>query len=976
MTAVFTTISIIIVACTTPTTPPPSGAGPQFLINSPLDGGFTAGTFFFSVQPFDPSDVQKVDFEVDGVAVGSDSTAGDGFRLAVSASDHAAGEVVLRATVVGKNGRSSTGTVTVENMPNPPSSTTVGTDGAVLGTARGSTLGIRPGDAVGANVSFSEQTQAEVKAASGVDYAALGVTFLGAQEIDSDVTIVDPLMVSSADFASFVQAGQAIVNYQIVSDLDGDGVGELVVVNSASVAGDDVISDPMPALQLGDAIVTGQSGSARFAPQQAGITGRPGDLVEIEATGLNPVLSRSNLVVWTSLVDSTVIETYATATGSEPQTITFGIPPLPAGPATVELSNLSAGSALEPFDATILTVSSLVSQQAGSAEEIIDLFLVESLAFVQGLPTDGVGSAEAKADLISQLTSLKQDFAIVFDDLAASPDPDLEAALDQIATLFRSSPLLSLSASAFSTQDLTASEKSVLNWTKFGTGVAGFFIGGYFTVSGVACVAAVVVCGVGLGLAATALLIEGYMLAEDERPGCPSAVSSGGLAEALGLTGMGSATPSGGSGCGGASGGSGSGASIRSQQADIDPILIKIFVGSGPLPFTGVADVAGYFYIPIIPEGEPFTAVATDTGSNEVRTVEGIGPALGESVYLYFDFSSDRGALPTFPLDSNISGPIGPSESQLFTFVGTVGQLISIGAQGDPAFTGLFSVELLDPSSNTLIDRGASKFYSESVVVALPQSGPNILSVNSSTGSGTYNVGLSEIAAPTPLDIGTSPKTVSDEQTVYGDRHFFSFTAQAGDLHKFSLTLPAGSEFNASIDVRGPNPDPFYQGPELLTPTVSVTSSTSTGGLSVSDPFLVPATGTYVIELERGNSSDPIEVALGAWEFSVLTPDPATAIVIGDTVMDDIGLPGEIDLFTFTATASQKVDFSTDNVAAEVDQVNWSVTAPDGSEIFDEPLFKDPGTFTLAEGGTYTIMVGSDSDAGSGAYEFTLVNVP
>ena len=52
------------------------------------------------------------------------------------------------------------------------------------------------------------------------------------------------------------------------------------------------------------------------------------------------------------------------------------------------------------------------------------------------------------------------------------------------------------------------------------------------------------------------------------------------------------------------------------------------------------------------------------------------------------------------------------------------------------------------------------------------------------------------------------------------------------------------------------------------------------------------------------------------------------------------------------------------------------VTAPDGSPVFEQRLSLDPGTFTLAEGGTYTIMVGSDSDAGSGAYEFTLTNVP
>ncbi len=282
------------------------------------------------------------------------------------------------------------------------------------------------------------------------------MTFLGAQEIDSDLAIERPLMVSSADFAAFTKAGEVIVNYTIV-DLDGDGIGELVVVNSASVAGDDVISDPVPTLQLGDIAVTGQSGTS-LRIQQDGISGRPGDLVQIEASGFNPVSSQSNRVVWTA--NGTVVEATATASGGTPQTLSFIIPVLPAGPATVELSNLSSGVTLEPIAATILAADPL----GGTAEEIIDQFLTESITFVQGLPTDEPGSAGPKSDLIAQLTSLKQDFAIVFGDLATSPDAVLEALLEQIAVLFANSPILASSSSGFFSQDVTPLQKSTLEW--------------------------------------------------------------------------------------------------------------------------------------------------------------------------------------------------------------------------------------------------------------------------------------------------------------------------------------------------------------------------------------------------------------------------------------------------------------------------------------------------------------------------------
>ncbi len=495
---------------------------------------------------------------------------------------------------------------------------------------------------------------------------------------------------------------------------------------------------------------------------------------------------------------------------------------------------------------------------------------------------------------------------------------------------------------------------------------------------GLSCAVNPVVCGIGVGLGVTALLISQYLLTQDEKPPCPSN-AGGGPGGAPGTTGMGSVPPSGGSGCGGASGG-GSGSSLRTQQAVTDPIVIKIFVGNAALPFTGVADAGGYFFIPIIPEGEDFTALAVDTDSGEVRSFEGVGPALGESVYMFFNFDSDTNAIPTFPFDSNISSDLELHETELYVFVGTAGQLITVGTQGEPDFVSNYDVRLFSPmSANPLFSIGNGKFYNESSVVALPDPGIYTLSVVSDfsigSGSGTYFVGLSEISEPTPIDISISPKTVEGEQTIYGDRHFFSFDAQAGDILKFSPSLPPGSQFNALLNLRGPGPELFYERDDLFFPgTGGVVSGLDS--LAVSNPFMVTESGEYIVEIERGNSSSTIEEALGAWEFSVLTPDPATPVTIGDTVPGNIGLPGEIDLFTFTATAGQNVDFSTNNFDMTVQQVNWSVTAPDGTVIFDGPLFTDPGTFTLANPGTYTVLVGSDADDGTGAYEFTLLNVP
>ena len=67
-------------------------------------------------------------------------------------------------------------------------------------------------------------------------------------------------------------------------------------------------------------------------------------------------------------------------------------------------------------------------------------------------------------------------------------------------------------------------------------------------------------------------------------------------------------------------------------------MIIKVYSAGSPIPFSGVTDPGGYFFVPLIPPGEPFTAVAYDLVNNETRVVEGIGPNTGSSVFLFFDF--------------------------------------------------------------------------------------------------------------------------------------------------------------------------------------------------------------------------------------------------------------------------------------------------------------------------------------------------
>src|SRR5690606_3282790 len=237
-------------------------------------------------QPLDAEQVASVAFRAGQTELGIDSDASDGFRVFLSAPDHPAGPLQLSAVITGKDGRTTTLTRTVTNVPQPPSAATVSSAGAALGTEEQdgslSTLVVPPGTAAGQAVEFSAMTQNQVLLETGVDYDALGITFLGAQDIITAGEFDRTLGVSSRGFGPAVQPLQAVVNYLIGPDLDGDGVGEIFVVNTASVAPNgDVISDPIAVAQVGQTATLSSAGTSRLAPLASGLSASPGAVLEI-----------------------------------------------------------------------------------------------------------------------------------------------------------------------------------------------------------------------------------------------------------------------------------------------------------------------------------------------------------------------------------------------------------------------------------------------------------------------------------------------------------------------------------------------------------------------------------------------------------------------------------------------------------------------------------------------------------------------
>lgn len=140
--------------------------------------------------------------------------------------------------------------------------------------------------------------------------------------------------------------------------------------------------------------------------------------------------------------------------------------------------------------------------------------------------------------------------------------------------------------------------------------------------------------------------------------------------------------------------------------------------------------------------------------------------------------------------------------------------------------------------------------------------------------------------------------------------------------------------------------------------------------------------GTYTITVD-----DRQFFTTGFYQFRTypVPPPHQFAINLGDTVREgqpgpgagNIESPGAKDIYTFTATAGDKVSLKFLQVDPAAHLLNWEIRDQDGKEIFLSCLgCGDPDPLTLSRGGTYTMTVGERDEAWTGTYQFQITREP
>lgn len=286
-------------------------------------------------------------------------------------------------------------------------------------------------------------------------------------------------------------------------------------------------------------------------------------------------------------------------------------------------------------------------------------------------------------------------------------------------------------------------------------------------------------------------------------------------------------------------------------------------------------------------------------------------------------------------------------EVDVWTFQGVAGQRIFFDAQAGSSSA--FHWALTDPKGNVLF----SDSFRDHDTLALPLTGEYALTIDGPKGqTGNYQFKLWNVPAPVvaPITIG---QVVSGSIGVPGEENRYTFQGNAGQRLFFDVQ-------NASVF----RPLGF----SLLRPDGSLLLSMSAGDRDV---FVLPTSGTYTVVVGDVLFLDDT----GNYQFQIdeVPTTTLTPITFGQAISGTLGVPGEEDRYTFTATAGQKLYFDVQGTLAA--NLTFTLLRPDGTPLFSR-LSSDQGPFIAPMNGTYTVVVGHNSilDA-KGAYQFAIFDV-
>ena len=315
-----------------------------------------------------------------------------------------------------------------------------------------------------------------------------------------------------------------------------------------------------------------------------------------------------------------------------------------------------------------------------------------------------------------------------------------------------------------------------------------------------------------------------------------------------------------------------------------------------------------------------------------------------------------------------------PGSKDVYTFTAEAGQDIYVHIIEPPKSNDSFEISMHDDLNSNVFSSCLQ--CGDPGLITLDRDGTYTLIVGnddpSGAGTGAYRIKIWDVPPPDEFTINLDDRIARDipgkgagyiENPGWSD--IYTFTADSGQDVYFQVKEPP--QTNDTINWRAEDD----QGDEIFNTC-----------LECGDPGLLTLDrgGTYSVIV--GNQSG---AGTGTYEIRVwsVPPPDEFEINIGDRVAKDIPgpgagfieSPGAHDMYSFTAAAGQTVTFSVKQQLPNSESIEWLLVDEQGNEIFNTCLScGDPGSFTLDRSGAYTLIVGSDTNPATGAYEVQIIS--
>jgi len=292
-----------------------------------------------------------------------------------------------------------------------------------------------------------------------------------------------------------------------------------------------------------------------------------------------------------------------------------------------------------------------------------------------------------------------------------------------------------------------------------------------------------------------------------------------------------------------------------------------------------------------------------------------------------------------------------PGAKNVYTFSATAGQVVYF--QDKPASSAQTDLmwRLTDPADQELFK---ACMCGDPGVKTLARAGQYTLTVGNDTNAqtGPYEFWLWDVPPPKQASVGVGA-TIADAIPSPGARNAYTFSATAGQVLYFQ-DKPATS---VQSDLKWRLADSLNQ--EVFNKCLCGDAGVTT----------LTRGGSYTLTV--GNDTTPETGGYEFWIWEVPPPKQA-AISIGEHVSDAIPSPGARNVYTFSASAGQVVSFEVKPSTNVQSDLKLRLVDPANQAVFDRCLCVDPSAITLGRGGTYTVIVGNDTDPATGPYEFQI----